>query len=133
MMSNLSWFIYLMGVFENTQIALITMLVFGSIVGFILFLYFLMSIDIDIGIEIKTISKYFKLIKKLIFIYIPLLLFTMLIPSKQTMVLIASNEYATIIMNSPKIKDIVDPSLELLNKYIKNELKKLDEPSTKVK
>ena len=132
-MSNLSWFIYLMGVFENTQIALITMLVFGSIVGFILFLYFLMSIDIDIGIEIKTISKYFKLIKKLIFIYIPLLLFTMLIPSKQTMVLIASNEYATIIMNSPKIKDIVDPSLELLNKYIKNELKKLDEPSTKVK
>ena len=127
-MNSLSWFIYLISCVSSIN----NILLFAQI--FLVFVYIFSWIQ-RAGIwdrcntpsreekyneEIKPnyIKKQFLILKCLIFVSI----MTAIIPNKQTMIMIAASEVSQRVYESEKIKNIIDPSVELLQEWIKKEL-----------
>jgi len=59
--------------------------------------------------------------KKLFAAFLILVTINIIIPSRRTIILIASSQYGEMVLNNPKINEIVDPSIDLLKTWIEKE------------
>ena len=53
------------------------------------------------------------------------------IPDRQTILLIAASEYGERIMNSERVNALVDPSIQYLQSWLRNEVNKLQQEGTR--
>lgn len=117
-MNSLSLLIYLAGVVNNLG-AFMTLLSVLSLVSiFIITFLWLISVgDID-----KELSK-----RIINFIKIPIVVglitasFSTFIPSRQTVLLIAASEMGEKVLNNEKVGQVIDPSIDLITTWMKNE------------
>lgn len=65
--------------------------------------------------------------KQMIFVWLLVCAIGVVVPSRQTVILIASSEYGEKILKNPKINEIIDPSIDLLKTWIEKEKKELVE------
>ncbi len=139
MMNSLSWIIYAAGVVHSVD------LVVGSLIVLIIPALTLMKL---LGAFQDTDWKFVKgeltkvemgedklpfSVRQLIAAWFVLSFIGIVIPSRQTVVLIASSEYGEKILNNPKITEVVDPSIDLLKTWIEKEKKELIEDSKEKK
>lgn len=126
-MNSLSWFIWLTQIFSTLHDSLPMILFIETILIAIgMFFGFIIATDLerdDIVSNVKKIFKWYLLT------FIPLLLLYTIVPSQQTMILIASSEVGQRVVSSQEFQDnvkgVVDPGAELLKTWIKSETEKL--------
>lgn len=131
-MNNLSWFIYLTQLVDNiggASIALVIVLAFAGIPLAIFWCIFASEAGIDStkhDSEEKQVALLFRrLTKSWIVAIFFFLTVSVVIPSRQTMLLIAGSEIGERIVKSDAVKDIVNPGADLLKAWIKDETDKI--------
>lgn len=142
-MNTLSVLIYLSSVSQS----LVTFLAIISFISFIISVIFgaiaivnyvnykeKMSKNVfgDYVDNLKEISNIFR---KLVFRFtLPLAflcaILAIALPNKQTVLLIAASEYGERIMNSERVNALVDPSIQYLQNWLRNEVNKFQQEST---
>lgn len=109
-MNNLSLFMYFAGVVEGLSILLdMTILLLGVTAALTLVFCF---------VEIKKIPSFFKWLVITTFI---LAFIVILIPSKQTLYLIAASEIGETTLNTPEAQEILSDLRKILKSYISEE------------
>jgi ABC-type Fe3+ transport system permease subunit len=71
---------------------------------------------------LKAIAKWLKVNGAVVIVAVIL---CVILPSKQTILLIAASEVGERVLSNEKVTSIIDPSVEYLQAWIKNELGKL--------
>lgn len=66
-------------------------------------------------------------LKQIVVSWSVLVLLIVVVPSRETIMLVASSVYAEKILNNPKVNEIIDPSLDLLKTWIEKEKEQLTE------
>lgn len=108
-MNNLSWFLYFSEILPNLAFAICNVSV---ILAFILFIF-----CIALGLSLQDYPEnksYFKTSITFFIISIIIGVFTTLVPSRQTMLLIASSELSEQVVNSGDGKEIIDNLKQIL-------------------
>lgn len=128
-MNTLSWLIYLASVTGSiggffTFIAFITGL--GTFIGIGGILITRISItDAIIADDVTKLEKLSVFFRKWIFIFASLFLFSgttsVILPERNTVLLIAASEIGEKVVASEKISSVVDPSIELLKTWIEEQ------------
>jgi len=128
-MNSLSWLVYFIGVIGNAG-------AFFVIMWFILICIFLLgSVGFGLSLmesyddECRIIkSNYKTFCKWTVPVFVILSVFSIFLPSRQTMLIIAASEIGErVVTNETVQKEIVDPSITLLKKWIEQENKKYEE------
>lgn len=123
-MNSLSWLIYLMQVSDGIRtfcgIASVLLLTFGG-GGLILFHVIVIADDIDEG------RPYLKTARRAFFgALIPMLVLAAILPSRQTLLLIAGSEIGERFVKSNEVREVVNPGVDLLKTWIKKETARLN-------
>lgn len=132
-MNGLSWFIYLSNIVNTISSWASVLSVFIGIIYFIFMVVMSCLLieptarrndkDLKDIIEIKTFrSSISWLVMPILVVCIPLAL---LVPDRQTMLLIAGSEMGQRVVQSEQVKGIVDPGLDLVKSWIAEETAKL--------
>lgn len=131
-MNNLSWFIYGAEVLSNLSGLLI---VFGILAGLAALIsiiaYFVMNADCPTEYDLQWAAKWLYILKRMIPLSFVLLFFGCLLPSHQTMVMIAVSEIGDRAIHSTQVQGLIDPSTEYFQKWLKKEIETLDEKKEK--
>lgn len=136
-MNSLSWVIYAVDVVASANI-----IIAGLVVFVIPGLIFCKMIGLFENSVRKYIDGEFRSvqlgpdrmpfsIKQMAAAWCVLAFVSVIVPGKQTMILIASSEYGEKILNNPKIGEIVDPSIDLLKTWIEKEKKEIEKGDKK--
>lgn len=123
-MNSLSWLIYLIQVSDSIK-ELCT--VFGAtffILGGAL-LAALHCFALFEGAEDKDWMIINKLRRTFLWVVIPMLIIAALLPSRQTLILIAGSEIGGHVIKSQEVRDVVNPGVDLLKTWIKTETERL--------
>lgn len=125
-MNNLSWMIYAVDVINNLNILMGIVSVLGGILFLALsFAYAVNSEGSDTEKQrttLKAIAKWLKVDGAVVSVTVIL---CVIVPSKETMLLIAASEVGERVLSNEKVTSIIDPSVQYLQAWIKNELGKL--------
>lgn len=115
-MNTLSWFIYFIGLIgsANTVLALFVLMILPMLI------IMRVTIDVSGNIEYEKFRSYIS-VRKLIMIWSILLTLLVVLPSRNTLILIAASEYSERLVNDPKVQGIIDPSLDLLKIWVEKE------------
>ncbi len=126
-MNKLSWLIYLMQVSENLSIGAMIFLIIGTVGATLAGLFcFLNSVfddkreGWDTWVQIMTRAG--------AWILLVLFIVATMLPSRQTLTLIAASEIGEKLTNSDGVKSVVDPGLDLLKAWIRRETERLSAP-----
>jgi hypothetical protein len=126
MMNNLSWLLYAVDVLDNLNILTRLVDVLGGIVFLgLTFAYAVNSEGSDTekkGRTLKAIAKWLKVDATVVIVAVIL---SVIVPSKQTVLLIAASEVGERVLTNEKVTSIIDPSVEYLQTWVKHELGKL--------
>ncbi len=131
-MNSLSWIIYAADVVRSTNIILILLMVLIPVIVIFKMLHAEYN-DGLVRLNKPTQEKenFPFTVKQMITAWCVIAVVSVAIPSRQTVILIASSEYGEKILNNPKIGEIVDPSIDLLKTWIEKEKNELVEKETK--
>ena len=138
-MNSLSWFVYLIQVVSTlSSIASVTMFLSVLIYGG---LWLVRSIAYSEVYGDRSREEYDTVKRPMIVFYQRLILgvfcvslfLNIFVPKKETMILIAASEVGEKVFASQSVKNILDPSIELLQEYIKKELDELKSTPKKSK
>ena len=122
-MNNLSWFIYLTQVTDGLSSFLWFMFFFG-LIGVIIWLVVAGVCAIDD--DEKTQLKFWRTaIASKVWLFGVVAIIAVALPSRQTMLLIAGSEMGERAMKSNAVQDVVNPGVDLLKTWIKEETDKL--------
>lgn len=125
-MNNLSWFIYLTQVVPGLgQMFTGLAIVLGTALALSFMVRVMSSDEDDYEEELKPMLIKFHKYSTICGVVFALLAVS--IPNRQTMILIAASEVGEKVYQSEKAKAILDPSVELLQEWIKKELTSLKE------
>ena len=143
-MNTFSWMIYLANVADSFDILFKIMTVITSSISCLFFIFYLVNTSDSISYsnsgynhryEFRKANHYRNMcgsfLKKFLIAFGIFSSLAVITPSKNTVILIAASEIGQKILTSDKVNDIVDPSLELLQTYIKKELKTLKDSDNK--
>lgn len=126
-MNSLSWLIYFIGVSTNAT-GVLGALAFFSFLTFIAIGVFYIPMIMN-GHHKEECVKLKSILKKCLIIFSIGLFLHTVFPNRQTMILIASSEIGDRVLQSQKtgevLNKIIDPSINLLNAYIEEEVKKI--------
>lgn len=130
-MNSLSWFIYLIQIIPTLSgiagiTAFISVLLYAG-------LWFVRSVSYSEVYGDRSREEYDTVKKPMLVFYQRLVLsifcvsmfLSVFTPKKETMILIAASEFGEKVFASQSVKNLLDPSMELLQEYIKNELEQL--------
>lgn len=123
-MNSLSWFIYAIGVLDTMRGAASLVLLLAIFLGIagIVFAPFIADAVAD-----PQWGPFFKgKINLLVIVICCAGLVNVFAPSRQTMLLIAGSEIGQRVVESKSVTEIVDPSVDLLKSWIREETKKLN-------
>lgn len=131
-MNSLSWLIYIIGMVEPLKDFLLFLAIFTGLAFLVTFLACgilvsdISSFDRD-GEQKKKdiIARYKGYRKKLIPVFIAVAILGILIPKKETMILIAASEIGHQVITSDSLRSALSPSGELIQTWIKNETQRL--------
>ena len=141
-MNSLSWLIYLAGMVGSFThfligVEMVTFILFIS--SFITWLFSRYataecadnfanrhsSSQIEVDFYASTTEIALKVLKTAIILFVSTSLLDIVIPTRQTIILIAASEFGEKMINNKELTDkvssVVDPSIELLQTYIKKE------------
>lgn len=122
-MNSLSWMIYGISVVSSVG-SLLSFLILVSTILFGIFVVLLpMILD---EIEASVIGYY---VKRFLIVYAMAIFTLIVVPDKKTMVLISASEIGESLYKSEQAKGIINPSIELLQEWIKNELAEIKNKS----
>lgn len=127
-MNNLSIFVYLIQIFENISAVLSTMAICLLAVGVVAVIVFGIAVADDASDEV--VEFFGKLCKIWLKIIIPVSICWAIIPTKETMLLIAASEVGEKIVTSEKITSVVDPSVTLLKTWIEKQTQDIQNSMT---
>lgn len=137
-MNSLSWLIYAAGVVQSANFIIASLVIL--IIPLLLLFKLLGAFDnTDYKfvkgemVKVEMGSNFPFSVRQLIAAWFVLAFIGTVVPSRQTIVLIASSEYGEKILSNPKIGEIVDPSIDLLKTWIEKEKEKLIEDSKEKK
>lgn len=123
-MNSLSWFIYLTQVVPGLgQMFTGFAIVLGTALALSFMVRGMASDEDDYEEELKP--KFIKFQKYSTICVVVFALLSTVIPNRQTLILIAASEVGEKVYQSDKVKSIIDPSVELLQEWIKKELTSL--------
>lgn len=114
-MNSLSWMIYGIGVADNLGTGLGILFAIG-VMGL-----FFASIGIFIGEEVGLIPY----VKRGAIALVVMLIVMVFLPDRKTMLLIAGSEIGERAIQSESVKDVVNPGVDLLKTWIKDETDKI--------
>lgn len=114
-MNNLSWFIYLTQVVDAIGVLCAVTIVLGGIASII---------TLVIG-HVEESERTTSLGKRILAGVCVAAVVGTVVPSRQTMLLIAGSEMGERIVKSDAVKDIVNPGADLLKAWIKDETDKI--------
>src|SRR4051812_23584751 len=110
-MNNLSWFIYLTQIVDNLQTGAGVLLIVGIMLAFIALVFGPMVLDMmdnaPTGATIKSWARTFAVVMGIAFFT------SIVIPSRQTMILIAGSELGERAIKSDDVKSVVNPGMDL--------------------
>lgn len=127
-MNSLSWLIYLadvVGAFSHISAAVIA---FSAVALFVILLISIIRSDerdFNSGEFLKNYIKY------PIYCLTIFSILTIIIPSQKTVLMIAASEMGEKVITSQKAADIIDPSIEYINKWLMNNIRTLEKTSDK--
>lgn len=126
-MNSLSWFIYLTQVTDSigTGAAIL-----GG-VGLFSFVFVVMAIGWLVEDGKLTKAQAFSYGRTVFFVSVSLLTVSALLPSRQTMLLIAGSEMGERLVKSESVNSVVNPGVDLLKTWIKRETEKLTKEASK--
>lgn len=119
-MNDLSWLIYLIGLFDSVKFT--TAMLF--VVGFLIYAVYVIATSISNSELYRSADERHKIRKYPAFILVFLLITLLITPDRKTMLLIAASEVGEKVFNNDKVINTVDPALELLQTWIKTETEK---------
>lgn len=122
-MNNLSWFIYLTQVVDEARSTFGGVNAFIVIAGSITFFVCLMARFIED--ETYPLKIWLRIARWSAPVLVLSIIAYTVIPSRQTMLLIAGSEMGERIVKSDAVKDIVNPGADLLKAWIKDETDKI--------
>jgi hypothetical protein len=120
-MNTLSWLIYIIDIIQNLRNI-------GSVALFVLAISIFILVICSIAFYIDKDPEVVKILgylRKLIYITIALAAIGLFIPSRQTVILIASSEIGERVLKSTTVQSIIEPSIDLLNAWIRKELENI--------
>lgn len=120
-MNNLTWLIYLISVVPNFKFVFAMMALLTPIILFIELLYLASTYE-DPAYEVSARDKIKSLVRKILYGSISCIFMAVLLPDKTTLVMISASEIGERIYKSEQMKGVIDPSIELLQEYIKREI-----------
>ncbi len=137
-MNGLSWLIYLIYVLPNFAGILLSLAIVAAIVFISSIIYRMIQgstknsyFESDTAYT-SRLNKYeddkpriISLQKKIFAGFLAALFIWALIPAKQGLILIASSQVGEQVVKSETVKNVLDPSVELLQEWIKKELQNL--------
>ena len=85
-------------------------------------LLYLASTYEDPAYEVSARDKIKSLVRKILYGTISCIFMAVLLPDKTTLVMISASEIGERIYKSEQMKGVIDPSIELLQEYIKREI-----------
>jgi hypothetical protein len=135
-MNSLSWFVYLIQLVDQFRDAcgiILTITIIAAIFTGIQFLCRLpdsdvMHLDFYKNAKEEIIAQTKKVFRIEIILFLVCFLSLIFVPSRQTMLLIAGSEMGEKLVKSDTVKDVVNPGLDLLKSWIRNETAKLNAP-----
>jgi hypothetical protein len=136
-MNTLSWFIYLIGVVPALKGVMITVAIFSGIaLGLVILSHMFNRSDTYSEQEKENfdeisapVYRYWR--KVFVWILCVSVPITVFVPNQKTMILIGASEFGEKMLMSEKAQKLLDPSYQLLEAWINEELKKLKEENTK--
>lgn len=128
-MNSLSWLIYFIGVVGNLDWFFSTLTILLLLVCIGLVIAFFMMLDEDVGKE--AWAKYRKCCLLFVPAFIVCFLISSLMPSRQTLILIAGSEIGQEVVQSKAVQDVVNPGMDLLKAWIATETTRLKDSVTK--
>lgn len=132
-MNSLSWMIYYINVIANIGAAALAVTIVGYVLVVVVVMLYAFFISeegrgCDTDKKIDTLKKdRNKWIKRIFITATVAGLVSILAPDYKTMMLMAASQVGEQIVNNPKTRDIVDPSLDYLRLWLKHEVKELKE------
>lgn len=129
-MNSLTWTIYLIDLMDKFGTAT---LVFVCATGFL----FLFSSGIcammysDDELSPETSEVYWKIFRRFVPIWFLAVGLLVIVPSKQTMILMAASQVGEKIINTETVSGIAKDSIDLLSSYVKKELKAIKQDEKK--
>ena len=121
-MNSLSWMIYLASVTDTMREN------FGALLGFTAFSTVMLSIGAFLAkiLEDVELPLYRTYMKVAVPVIVVSFVFSNVLPKKETLMLIAASEFGDRIMTQQKIGErIVDPSINLLQEWIKKQTEEI--------
>lgn len=122
-MNSLSWFIYLTQVVDNLGGAAIAIIVFGGMLG--LFGLILGPMAQEMMDNPPSPGTVRVIVRSYIITMIFAVLVAVFMPSRQTMLMIAGSEMGERLVKSEGVNSIVNPGMDLIRKWIKQEADKI--------
>ena len=119
-MNDLSWLIYFSNVVSNLS-AVCVLILFMAIIATAI----LCIIHYNEGFTPKA----FGYVKRLVILSLVLSLLVVVIPDRKTILLIAAAQVAERVINTTQVQNMVEPSIDLLNAWIKKELDTISKPA----
>lgn len=128
-MNNLSWFIYLAEMADNLRAFLqVTSGISLGLVGMAGIPACISKFDEDMG-DGTFYGVWLPVAKKIVPAAVLCLLVSTAIPSQRTLILIAGSELGERVAKSDDVKNIVNPGMDLIRKWIKQEADKIKDKS----
>ena len=118
-MNSLSVYIYLVQVIGNVSVYLGGFIVF-SIICLCMFSLILLVAS-DSNCEWATFSVWATYLKRWLRIMAPLSIFWIVLPTRETMILVAASEIGEKVITSEKVTTVIDPSVVLLKTWIEKQ------------
>ena len=118
-MKSLSVYIYLVQVIGNVSVYLGGFIVF-SIICLCMFSLILLVAS-DSNCEWATFSVWATYLKRWLRIMAPLSIFWIVLPTRETMILVAASEIGEKVITSEKVTTVIDPSVVLLKTWIEKQ------------
>lgn len=123
-MNSLSWFIYLTQLVDNLSDIAQTTLIAGIIFGGFSLIFAPMILDlVDSEIPLR------KAVIGFVTVMVVALIAYIITPNRQTMIMIAGSEMGERIAKSGDVQSVVNPGMELIRKWIKQESDKIKDKS----
>ena len=117
-MNSLTWLILLIGLTDNLHAALPAIFIFGGLAA--------IACGVGASADDRNFDEarphFLKWAKRLAGIVVFSIVLQIVIPTKQTMIMVAASEVGDKVVKSEKMQQILDPSIDLLQQWIKNEL-----------
>jgi len=123
-MNSLSWFIYLTQIVDNLQGASQGILIAGAFAGLMGIVFGPTTGDMsDMEVPFRKIIKWYA---GIMLVAMSAYVFT---PTRQTMIMIAGSEMGERLVKSDSVNSIVNPGMDLIRKWIKQEADKIKDKS----